>query len=98
MTPSSQNDLNSVVDADETATDTETVTTTEPTAQPVEDSKESTENSSAQPQTPSLGQSWLYAGGALLAIYGLFASINILNLGFRSILRPPSRRTANPGC
>ena len=37
-------------------------------------------------QTTSLGQSWLYAGGVLVAIYGLFASIDLLNIGFRSIL------------
>lgn len=42
----------------------------------------------AQTPTPSLGQSWLYAGSILLAIYGLFASIDLLNIGFQSILGP----------
>ena len=47
-----------------------------------------TQPSDNSTETPSLGQSWLYAGGTLLAIYGLFASISFLNLGFQSILGP----------
>ncbi|MEM1242527.1 MAG: Na/Pi symporter [Cyanobacteria bacterium P01_H01_bin.26] len=47
-----------------------------------------TQTSSDGTETTSLGQSWLYAGGTLLAIYGLFASISFLNLGFQSILGP----------
>ncbi len=46
------------------------------------------ENSSSEPQTLSLSQSWLYAGGSLCAIYGLLVSIDLLNVGFQSILGP----------
>lgn len=81
MTPSSQSDSNSVVDADPTD-----VTTESPASQTK--SKNSPAESPAPAQTPSLGQSWLYAGGVLLAIYGLFASIDLLNIGFQSILGP----------
>ncbi|MEA5463818.1 Na/Pi symporter [Leptothoe sp. PORK10 BA2] len=42
----------------------------------------------ASSQTPSLEQPWLYAGGALLAIYGLITSVDLLNIGFQSILGP----------
>lgn len=45
-----------------------------------------TQQSESQPL--SVGQPWLYAGGTLLAIYGLFAAIDLLNIGFQSILGP----------
>ena len=87
MTPSSksssQSDSNPVVNADKTALDTTDSTATE-TAPASADTKETTINSS----TKSPDQSWLYAGSALLAIYGLLASINLLSIGFQSILGP----------
>ena len=59
-----------------------------------------TQTPSDSTETLSLGQSWLYAGGTLLAIYGLFASISFLNLGFQSILGPEAEAllalAANP--
>ncbi|MEL6130592.1 MAG: Na/Pi symporter [Cyanobacteria bacterium J06633_23] len=79
VTPSSQSDSKPVVDAEKTALDA--------AEQPAEDVQEPT-SSPAESQTSSLGQSWLYSGGVLLAIYGLFASIDLLNIGFQSILGP----------
>ena len=79
MTPSSQSDSKPVVDAEKTAL--------EAASQPTEDVQAPT-SSPAESQTFSLGQSWLYSAGALLAIYGLFASIDLLNIGFQSILGP----------
>lgn len=58
------------------------------------------ENSSSESQNLSLGQSWLYVGGALCAVYGLFVSIDLLNIGFQSILGPEAEglltMAANP--
>ena len=83
MTPSSQSDSNSAVDADKTATAAaDSSSTTGSTA------KALAEDSLSESQTPSLRQSWLYAGGALCAVYGLFVSIDWLNIGFQSILGP----------
>ncbi len=84
MTPPSQSDSNPVVDADKTTT----VTTAASSTTPIPATEESIENNLFESQTPSLGQSWLYAGGALFAIYGLFVSIDLLNIGFQSILGP----------
>jgi len=82
VTPSSQSDSKPVVDAEKTAL--------EAVSQPTEDVQEPT-SSPAESQTFSLGQSWLYSAGALLAIYGLFASIDLLNIGFQSILGPQAK-------
>ncbi|MEM9484265.1 MAG: Na/Pi symporter [Cyanobacteria bacterium P01_F01_bin.116] len=90
VTPSSHNDSNSVANADKT---TPNSTATEPTVKPDPQSGD-------QSQSPSLGQSWLYAGGSLIAIYGLFASIDLLNIGFQFILGPEAKAlltlAANP--
>ncbi|MEM7066219.1 MAG: Na/Pi symporter [Cyanobacteria bacterium P01_B01_bin.77] len=85
-TPSSQSDSNPVVDAASTdATNASPV----PQAESTDNSPvESPTSDQTAAQTPSLGQSWLYAGGVLFAIYGLFTSIDLLNIGFQSILGP----------
>ena len=72
---SSQSDSNSL-------TETDKIATAEPSSTAAETA------SLTEPQTFSLDQSWLYAGGACLAIYGLFSSIDLLNIGFQSILGP----------
>ncbi|MGD1949103.1 MAG: Na/Pi symporter [Leptolyngbyaceae cyanobacterium] len=77
-TSSSQSDSNSLTETDKTAA----AVTTEPSPTVAETS------SPTEPQTFSLDQSWLYAGGACIAIYGLFSSIDLLNFGFQSILGP----------
>lgn len=86
MTPSSESDSKPVVDPDKTAVD-DTVDTApnEPTA------ATATQASVTSSQEPSLEQPWLYAGGALLAIYGLITSIDLLNIGFQSILGPQAQ-------
>ena len=80
-TSSSQSDSNPLTETDKTA-----AVTTEPSPTAAESSSpaENTTESSAF----SLDQSWLYAGGVCAAVYGLFASIDLLNIGFQSILGP----------
>lgn len=100
MTPSSQSDSNPVVDA--TALDTTDSTATDSTAtetQPTAADKSATDRATAA-EASSLGQPWLYAGGTVLAIYGLFASVDLLVIGFQSILGPQAEAlltlAANP--
>ncbi|MFG6093805.1 Na/Pi cotransporter family protein [Leptolyngbyaceae cyanobacterium CCMR0082] len=84
-TSSSQSDSNALAETDKT---TAAATDLSSTANAAAETLSSVENSPLESQTPSLGQSWLYAGGILTAIYGLFASIDLLNLGFQSIFGP----------
>ncbi|MEM7793440.1 MAG: Na/Pi symporter [Cyanobacteria bacterium P01_C01_bin.118] len=100
VTPSSQSDSNPVVDA--TALDTTDSTATDSTAtetQPTAADKSATDRATAA-EASSLGQPWLYAGGTVLAIYGLFASVDLLVIGFQSILGPQAEAlltlAANP--
>lgn len=92
MTPSAHSDSNPVVDTDEIAAASSTI------AMPATD--QSAENNSIESQPTSLGQSWLYTGGALLAVYGLLVSVDLLNIGFQSILGPQAEAlltlAANP--
>ena len=83
MTPSSQSDSNPVIDADQPAT-----TTADSSAATGSAAEKSVVDNPLESQTLSLRQSWLYAGGALWAVYGLFVSIDWLNIGFQSILGP----------
>lgn len=76
MTPSSQSDSTPVA-AGAIATETGPI-----------DSQESAVSAVAESETLSLRQSWLYAGGAFLALYGLLSSIDLLAIGFQSILGP----------
>ncbi|MGD1854302.1 MAG: Na/Pi symporter [Leptolyngbyaceae cyanobacterium] len=75
VTPSPQSDSNSVVEAAPTASDT-----TDSTA--VETPPSSADSSIVE----SGSRSWLYAVCALFAVYGLFATIDLLTIGFQLIL------------
>lgn len=90
MTPSSQSGSDPIVDQ------ADAVATAEPPAAEPQDLA----NLSSESQELSLGQSWLYAGGTLIAIYGLFAAIDWLTIGFQSILGPQAESlltlAANP--
>ncbi len=98
MIPSSESDSKPVVDAE--AVDG-TVDTAQHEPMAATATQESvTSSQTPDSQTPSLEQPWLYAGGALLAIYGLITSIDLLNIGFQSILGPQAQElltlAANP--
>ncbi|NEQ54060.1 MAG: Na/Pi cotransporter family protein, partial [Leptolyngbya sp. SIO3F4] len=96
--PSSPSDSNPIVEADEAALDNTDSTATETGPAITTDTSAAKADSSAEPEVP--GSSWLYAGGALLAVYGLFASIDLLDVGFQSILGPQAEAllilAANP--
>ncbi|MBT9317795.1 Na/Pi symporter [Leptothoe spongobia] len=86
VTPSSQSDSNPVVNTD--TTDLDNTDSTATATEPVSTGMQSvTTDNSATSGTP--GHPWpLYTGGILLAIYGLFASIDLLDIGFQAILGP----------
>ena len=93
MTPSSQSDSSPVVDA--TALDTTDSTTPETQSASIDKS-----NSDKSSESTRFDQPWLYAGGAVLAIYGLFTAVDLLVIGFQSILGPQAAElltlAANP--
>lgn len=101
MTPSPQSDSThaantDITDADITAPEpavaTSTITQDDATA--------SDSGDDAGAEEEHQGPSWLYAIGAIGAVYGLLASIDLLTIGFQSILGPQAESlltlAANP--
>ncbi|NEP61439.1 MAG: Na/Pi cotransporter family protein [Symploca sp. SIO2G7] len=92
VTPPSQHNSTSAVDTDAHHT-TDPIT-------PESRSVSSQQSKAKTAEFPSLGQSWLHAGGAVFALYGLFASIDLLAIGFQSMVGPQAEAllglAANP--
>lgn len=91
MTPSPQSDLTPAANADTTAVETTASNTTE-----ASEIAHAQEPATAESKTLFEGsQSWFYAVGALAAVYGLLASIDLLAIGFQSILGPQAQGLLN---
>lgn len=91
VTPSPQSDLTPAANADTTAVETTASNTTE-----APEIANAQEPATAESKTLFEGsQSWFYALGALAAVYGLLASIDLLAIGFQSILGPQAQGLLN---